>query len=62
MDKYLDLACELKKTVAHESDDYTNCNESSEGSHRRIGKRTTSRLRNEWTSGDNSNNSIVEIG
>ena len=25
-DKYLDLARELKKTVEHESDDYTNCN------------------------------------
>ena len=24
--KYLDLARELKKTVEHESDDYTNCN------------------------------------
>ena len=25
-DKYLDLARELKKTVEHESDSYTNCN------------------------------------
>ena len=25
-DKYLDFARELKKTVEHESDDYTNCN------------------------------------
>ena len=25
-DKYLDLARELKKTVEHESDNYTNCN------------------------------------
>ena len=25
-DKYLDLARELKKTVEHEIDDYTNCN------------------------------------
>ena len=24
-DKYLDLARELKKTIEHESDDYTNC-------------------------------------
>ena len=25
-DKYLDLAGELKKTMEHESDNYTNCN------------------------------------
>ena len=32
-DKYQDLARELKKTVEHESDDYTNCNWQTRYSH-----------------------------
>ena len=28
-DKYLDLGWELKKTIEHESDEYTNCNQCS---------------------------------
>ena len=39
-DMYLDLARELKKTVEHKSDDYTNCNWCSWFSHQRIETRT----------------------
>ena len=38
-DKYLDLA-RKKKTVEHESDNYTNCNWCSWYSHQRIGTKT----------------------
>ena len=59
--KYLDQARELKKTVEHESDDYTNCDWCSWYSHQRTGSRTGG-LGNKRTSGDNPNYSIVEIG
>ena len=39
-DKYFDLAWELKKTVEHESDDYTNYNWCSWYSHQRTDKGT----------------------
>ena len=39
-DKYLDLARELKKTMEHESDSYTNCNWCFWYSHQRIIKET----------------------
>ena len=60
-DKYLDLAGELKKTVWHESDHYTNCNFCSWYSHKRIIKGTGG-LRNKGTSGDHPNYYIIEIG
>ena len=50
MDKYLDLARELKK-LEHESDIYTNYNWCSWYSHQRIIK-VTGRLGNKRTSGD----------
>ena len=59
--KYQDLAWEFKKTVKHERDDYTNCNGCSWYSHQRINKVTVG-LGNEKTSGDNPNNSIIQIG
>ena len=37
-DKYLDLTRELKKTVEHESDDYSSCNWCSWYSHQRFKK------------------------
>ena len=60
-DKYLDLAGELKKTVEHESDFYTNCNWCFWYSHRRIIKGTGG-VENKRTSGDHPNYSIVEFG
>ena len=60
-DKYLDLARELKKSVEHESDDYTNCNWCSWYSQQRIGTRTGG-LGNNGTGGDHPKYSIVEIG
>ena len=59
-DKYLDL-WELKITVQHESDDYTNCNWCSWYCHQRIGTRA-GELGNNGTGGDNPNYCIVEIG
>ena len=59
-DKYLDLARELKKTVEHESESYTDCNWYSWYRHQTIGKRTSG-LGNKRASGDNRNNSIAEI-
>ena len=59
MDKYLDLARELKKTVEHESDDYTNCNWCSWYSRQRIGTGTGG---NNRTSCSHPNYSIIEIG
>ena len=59
-DKYLDLARELKKTVEHESDDYTNCNWCSWYSHQRISTRTEG-LGNKKMSRDHPNCSIIEI-
>ena len=60
-DKYLDLARELKKTVEHESDVYTNCDWCSCYSHRRIIK-VTGGLGNKRTSGDHPNYYIIENG
>ena len=57
-DKYFDLAREEKKTVEHESDD---CYWRSRYNHQRIGTRTGA-LENKRTSGNHSNNRIVEIG
>ena len=55
----MELARELKKTVEHESDDYTNCG--SWYSHQRIRTRTGGHGNN-GTGGDCPNYSIVEIG
>ena len=61
-DKYPDLAWKLKKkTVQHESEDYTKCNWCFWYSHQKIGERTWW-LRNKRTSGDSPNNSVTEIG
>ena len=59
-DKYLDLARELKKTVKHESDSYTNCNWCSWYSHKRTDARSGG-FGNKRTSGDHPNYSIVKI-
>ena len=58
-DKYLDLVRELKKTVEHASDDYTNCNWCSRYTYQRIIKGTGG-LRNK-RSGDHPNY-VIEIG
>ena len=60
-DKNLYLARELKKTVEHKKDGYTNCNWCSWYCHQRIGTRTGG-LGNNRMSGDHSNYSIIEIG
>ena len=60
-EKYLDLARELKKTVEHESDVYTNYNWCSWYSHLRIIKGAGG-LENKRTSGDHPNYSIIKIG
>ena len=60
-DKYLDLARGLKKTVEHESDDYTNCNWCSWYTHWRINKGTWG-LENMSTSRDHPNYCIIAIG
>ena len=58
-DKYLDLTLEVKKTMEHESDVYTNYNWCSGNSHQRINKGTR-RLENKEMSGDHPNNYIIE--
>ena len=58
-DKYLDLARELKKTMEHEGDNYTNFNWCFRYSHQRIIKRTGG-LGNKRKSGDYPNYSINE--
>ena len=50
-DEYLDLARELKRTVEHERDGYTNCNWCSWYSHQRIDTMNGG-LGNKRTSGD----------
>ena len=59
-DKYLDLARELKKTVEHEREDYTNCNWCFRYNHQKISTGTGG-LGNKRTSGDNPNDGIAEI-
>ena len=59
-DKYPDLACELKKTLEHESDNDTNCNWCTQYRHQKIGT-GTGRLGNKKTSGDHPNYRIAEI-
>ena len=60
-DKYLDHARELKKNVDHTGDNYTNCNWCVWNSNLRISKGT--RGLGGWrTSGDHTNDSIVENG
>ena len=60
-DKYLDLARELKKTVEHAGDNYTNCNWCDWNINKRIAKGT--RGLGSWrTNGDHPNDSIVENG
>ena len=59
-DEYCDLPRELKKTVEHESDVYTNYNWCYLYSHQRIHKET-GELGNKRTSGDHPNYLIVEI-
>ena len=59
--KYLDLARELKKTIEHEGDNYTNCDWYFWYSHQRIIK--GSRGLGGWrTSGDHSNYYTIENG
>ncbi len=60
-DKYLDLVTELKKTMEHTGDNYTNCNWCVWNSHKRI-INGTGGLGNKRTSGDHPNNSIIENG
>ena len=60
-DKYLDLAREMKKTVEHKSDNYTNCNWCFWYSHQRINTRTGGHG-NKRTSRDNLNYNIIENG
>ena len=59
-DKYLDLAWELKKTMEHESDVYTNCNWRSCYSHQRINKGTGG-LGNQRKREGQPNHCIIEI-
>ena len=60
-EKYIDFAGELKKTVEHERDNYTNSNWCSGYRHQRIGTRTGG-LENTRTGGEDPNSSITEIG
>ena len=60
-DKYLDLAWELKKTMEHEGDNYTNRDWCFWYSHQRIIKGTGG-LGNKRTNGNHSNDSIIENG
>ena len=61
-DKFLDLVKELKKkTVEHESANYTNCNWYFWYSPRRIDTRTGG-LGNKWTKEDHPNYSIIKFG
>ena len=60
-DKYLDLVRELKKTVEHAGDNFTNCNWCIWNRNGRIAKETRG-LGSWWTSGDHPKNSIVENG
>ena len=59
IEKYIDLAKELKKIMERVSDSDTNCNWCVLYSHQRFGTRTGG-LGNKWTSGDHPNYSIVE--
>ena len=59
--KYLDLLRELKNTLEHESDVYSNYNWSSWYSHQRIDIRTGG-IGNNRTSGDYPNYFIIDIG
>ena len=59
IDKYLDLAWELKITMKHESNSDTNCNWYLWYSHQRIG--TMSGGLGNKRSGDHPNYSIIEI-
>ena len=58
--KYLHLARELKKTVAHESNVYTTFDWCSRYNHRRIIKGAGG-LGNKRTSGDHPNYYIIEV-
>ena len=60
IDKYLDLARELKKTIEYVSDGDTNCNWCAQYCHQRI-SRGTGELGNKRTSGDHPNYSIIKI-
>ena len=60
-DKYLNRASELKKTIKHENDGDTNCNQCARYSHQRIGTRI-GKLGNKNTSRDHPNDSTVKIG
>ena len=57
--KYLDLAWELKKTMEHEGDNYTNYDWCFWYSHQRINK-GTEELGGWGTNGDHTNYSIIE--
>ena len=60
-DKYLNLTTELKKTMEHESDNYTNCDWCFWYSPQKIIKRTGG-IGRRRTSGDHPNYSIIENG
>ena len=60
-DKYLDLTRELKKTIEHEGDNYTNCDSCFRYSNWRITKGTGG-LGSWRTGGDHPNDSIIENG
>ena len=60
-DKYLDLARELKKTVEHAGDNYTNCNWCVWNSYKRITKGTEG-LGIWRSSGNHPSYSIIENG
>ena len=59
--KYIDLARELKKTVEHKSNGYTNCRWCSWFSHQRVGARIGG-LGNKRTNGGHLDHIIIEIG
>ena len=61
IDKYFEFAMEVKKTVGHESDNYTTCNWYSWYTHQRVGTKTGG-LGNNGTGGVCPNYCIVEIG
>ena len=60
MDKYLNLARELKKTMEHEDDSDTNCNWCTWNNPQRIDK-WIGRLRNKKTSTDHPDYCIIKI-
>ena len=60
IDKYLDLARELKKTVENEGDSDTNCNWCTWGNHKRLGRKT-GETENQSKNQNHPDHSIAEI-